>query len=907
MQETSVLSTKLYRPRLLRRLVDRPRLLDQLNRRLHCRLTLVCAPAGYGKTTLVAHWLATLDGPTTWVTVDQLNNDLSSFARYLTAAIVAAYPDSCRLSSALLATPQPTLPAVMADALIEDLANLPGDLAIALDDFYTVDDPSVHECLERIVQYMPTNCHLVIASRETPPWSLGRLRLSGELVEIGLEDLRFTIGEAQQFLDRLLPRPLSETEVESLEQYTEGWAAGLQLAALGLHGDFEPVNPAIHSSRDQAIAGYLLEEVLEKQTGIVRDYLLRTSILDRVCDSLARAVVGSTSDADGEFPTMGRLMRANLFLTPLDSRHIWFRYHALFQELLQRKLAEEVTGEELAALHRRAGAWLAAQGLVEEAIHHAVLAGDEAMIVSIVAAHMHQALNSERWGLLVKWLELIPESLRNSNPLLMLARGYILFLQLRIKALMVVAQETEAQLAAQGEAWSAEERLVLQAQIDLLKAGCSYWSGDAGMALTLVERALRHLKPDMLWARSNAEFYRASAHHAAGRMATALAYLQQALDAQTERNDTISARLHLAQSNIYLTQGHFQQLQHVNEVLGKIGVRSGYPITMGWYHYGAGILAYEWNDLPRAEEYLGRITLAPYEVNGRTAFESFLGLALTLEALGRPEAADAEVERLNDFLVQTGHQAAQVLVETTRQWLATSRNRASTLYMPEGALTPEAVLGDLYLSFWFTPLTVRARALIGRENTGPGAERAQEARTILERCRAAADSIYHLRFVARILALEALLAAACGDKQVALDALRHSLRLAEPGRLIRTYVDCGPGLIPLLEQLRDELSASNYIERLLGAFAGSAAVAARPEMAATSVEPYLQFHAALTNREMEVLRLLADRLSNKEIAMQLVVAPETVKRYNLRIFQKLGVNNRRAAVGLARHIGLIPA
>ncbi len=910
MHETTVLSTKLYRPRLVRDLVERPRLFDTLNKRIQRRrLTLVCAPPGYGKTTLVAHWLSTLDGPTVWVTLDELNNDLSSSASYLTAAITAVYPDSCHLSAALLISPQPMLPAVMADALIEDLANLPGTLVIALDDFYTVHDIAVHECVERVVQYMPTNCHLVIASRETPPWSLGRLRLSGELVEIGVDDLRFTTAEAHQFLEGLLRKPLNDAAIESLERLTEGWAAGLQMAAIGL-SDIDNPEPGLWQDR-LLVTEYLLDEVLAKQETTVRDFLLRTSILGRLCDPLARVTLGPpAAGGEGEggasWPTMGRLMRANLFLTPLDSQHAWFRYHPLFRELLQRRLAEQVPGEEVAAMHRRASAWLAAQGMVEEALHHAAAAGDEAAMVSIVAAHMHGALNLERWQLLANWLELIPESLRNSHPLLLVAKAYSLNLQLRYKAVMVVVNEAETQLTAQGETLPPDERHTTQAQIDLLKAACFFWAGDGERAIAAAESALRGLGPDMLYARSMGEFYRAISHNTVGRRATGLAYLQQALDSQTQRIDTFSARLHLAQASIHLNHGHFQQFQHASDALGRVGRRAGLPVTTGWHHYTAALLAYEWNDLPQAEQQLRQVTQSPYQVNGRTAFESFIGLALTLEALGQPAAADEEVRRLNEFLVESGYQGALVLVESVNLWLETSRGTPPALSPIGESIAPAAAVDDVQLSYWLTPLLVRARAMISRGLANAGGD-AREVRTILAACRAAAESVNLQRYVTRILALEALLAAACGDEPAALDALKQSLRLAEPGRLVRTYVDCGPRLIPLLELLRDEFPASGYVERLLGAFASSSAAGARSAAAAPSVAPYLQLSASLTNREMEVLQLLADRLSNKEIATQMFIAPETVKRYNLRIFQKLGVNNRRAAVSLARHLDLIPA
>ena len=905
MQETSVLSTKLFRPRLVRSLVERPRLLDRLNWRLHRRrLTIVSAPAGYGKTTLVAHWLATLDGPTAWVTLDKLNNDLDSFARYLAAAIVAAYPDSCRLSIALLDSPQPILPAVMADALIEDLANLPGTLAVALDDFYTVDAPPVHECVERVVQYLPTNCHLTIASRETPPWSLGRLRLSGELVEIGVEELRFTTAEAQLLFDRLLSRSLSDTEIESLERFTEGWAAGLQMAALGLGGDLQPDDLAILASEDQAIAGYLLDEVLDKQTEAVRDFLLRTAILDRVCDPLARAVVGSpppgAPDADEAFPTMGRLMRANLFLTPLDNQHTWYRYHHLLQEFLQRRLAESVAKEEVRAMHRRAAAWLVAHGFVDEAIYHALAGGDEAAAVRIVADNMHSILNTQRWRLVGHWLELLPESARN-HPAMLVAQGWVLNYQIRVARLALVVEKAEKRLAA--EPLSAGERDLLQSQVDIFKAVVSYWLGNAESALRRSQSAQLGLGPGMTYARSIGLFYHSISLAEVADPAEGLAHAQQALETQIEPSDVFSANAISTQAFIHLAQGNLVSLQRAGEHLGKLGEKAGLPISVGFGHVYQGIAAYEGNNLPLAEDHLQRITQAPHEMNGRVAREAFVVLMMTQEALGRPRAADDILEHLRDFLIETDNTELLVLVEAAHVWLAAARGEAPALPRLVSPLSLQAAKIDMRSSYFISPLLARARYLIQTK----GDEQLREARTILDLSREAAEALRETRRLVQILALQASLDAACGNEPAALDALRRSLQLAERGRMMRTYADCGPQLIPLLERLREGPPAFHYAERVLGAYASSAAAGAQPGVAAASVEPYLQLRASLTYREMEVLRLLADRLSNKEIASQMVVAPETIKRYNLRIFQKLGVNNRRAAVGLARHLGLIPA
>lgn len=909
MLSSSTLSTKLFRPRLAQGLVERSRLLDTLNEHLlQRRLTIVSAPPGYGKTTLIAHWVSTLDIAAAWVSVDELNNNLDSITEYLTAAIEAVFPNSCPLASALLASPQQILPSAMADALIEDLANLPESLVIVLDDFHVIDAPAVHDCLQRVVQYMPTNCHIVITTRKTPPWTLGRLRMSDELAEIDVDDLRFTTSETRQYLYKMLKTSLDDDALESLEHHTEGWVAGLQMVALGLRKTGNQIDPESSIWRAQSLTTeYLVDEVLDRQTPVVRDFLLRTSILDRICDPLARAILGSPENGaelepGSDLPTMGRLMRANLFLSPLDNRHVWYRYHHLFQELLRQRLAEMVPADEIRAMHRRAGEWFEAQGSIDNAIRHAVDGGDDELAVRIVTAHLQETLNSENWRPIARWLDLLPEPARR-HPAMLVARGWSLHSLSRYYAMATVVAEAESKLLSTSERFSATERRLLQAQIDTLSAVAASWTGDAATTIERAERALRHLEPGMLLARGLCEYARAVGHHAAGRLTTGLTYLQLALDNQTERSDAYSVRLFLAQCTIYLERGHLPQFKRAAEVLGRISERAGLAVATGWHHFCMGVVAYEWNDLSQAVEYLGRVTQSPYEVNGRAAYDSFVGLALAQEGLGQTAAADETVQRLNQFLIEQDYQAALGLVETIQLRLMMSRNESPELPSPAVPLTVAAAGADLQYSYWVSSLTTQAQALIYRKID----HRREEVRDILAASRLAAESINQLRLLAKILALEALHFKDCCQEEAALAALRRSVELAEPGRLIRTYVDCGPQLIPLFERLRDELPASHYVERVLGAFASSAAAAAQAAPVATSVEPYLRLRAALTNREMEVLVLLADRKSNKEIASHMVVAPETVKRYTSRIFQKLGVNNRRAAVGLAEHLGLIPS
>lgn len=908
-----IISTKLFRPQLAWGLVERPRLLDLLGGQLaRRRLTVVVAPPGYGKTTLVAHWLSTLNNPTAWFSVDKLDNDLATFAYYFTAAVRTVYPNFGDLVFALLSAPQPPSPTVTADALIEDLANLPGNLVLALDDFHVIDTPPVLECLQRVVQYLPTNCHLVIASREAPPWPLARLRAAGELIELGQEDLRFTTDEVRHFLDALLKRPVSDAAVEAIERYAEGWAVGLQLAALGQLNRGEGADlETVARSNQGAVTEYLVDEVLAKQTAAISDFLLRTSILDRFCDPLVWAVLDRSPasealEPESSPPTIGRMARAHLFLAPLDREHVWYRYHRLFQELLQRRLRESLPPDEVRAMHHRAADWFERNGLIQEAITHAVAAGDDEAAVRIMTDHAHAALNREQWQSVAYWLGLLSESARR-HPSALVIQGWVLNFQFRLRTMAMAAADAATRLADAG--LTTAERDLLRNQIDLQLAAAAFWQGNPETALALTQRALPGVASDMLYARSIGQLYHATSMSVVRSMAEALAFLDEALAAQMEPSDTVAARMLMGQMIIFVEGGNMRQLQRAAESLGRIGERSGLPVSISWSNFALGLVAYEHNDLPLAASCFRRVTTAPHYGNGRAAYDSFLSLALVLEALGERMAADDTVNQLREFLLEANYVAALPLVEAARLRLAVARGEQLPAPPPIEIPSEAAAKADHRLSFQVSPLLTRVRCQIAAGRAGD----LEEARAILDVSRRAAESLRDIRRLVEVLALEAVLAVACGDEPAALAALDRSLRLAEPGRMMRAIVDCGPTLIPLLERLRESFPSPRYVERALGAYAsattasgavpsGTAANGATP-----TIEPYLQFRASLTNREMEVLLLLAERMSNKEIASRLVVAPETVRRYTGRIFQKLGVNNRRAAVGMAAHLGLIPS
>lgn len=875
--------------------VVRSRLIEQLKAGQTKPLTIVSAPGGYGKTTAVAQWLDSLDQPTSWLTLDLLDNNLETFVTYLLASVQIAFPEAGYQTSALLQSPQAVPATILADALIEDLADLPDSLILALDEYQLIADSEVEAFMERLVQFLPTNSHLVLIGRTDPALPLSRLRARGEVAEVHASDLQFSADEAQRLLANLVSEPVDTQSASLLQAQTEGWALGLQFAALARHRG-ETIASLVRRFEQEGhhlAADYLVDEVLARQPHKVQDFLLRTSILEQICAPLSETVLGSS----GQTIALDKLSRSNVLITPLDDRRYWFRYHPLFRETLRRELSKVAPIEEIQALNRRAAEWFAREGLIGEAIKHALAAGDQDMAVRLVGENMHPILKREEWWRIARWLDQLPETAQH-HPIVLIARGWLGIASYRLAGVAQMANEAETEMA--NFELSSAERISLQAQIDIQKALLAYWRGDSETSLALAKRALTSLPPALTYAFGVAQLYHGLAQYAVGRPAEALAYLQAAMAAQTNEEDVLLARLVLGLCSMNLELGDLPALKRSGNLMGKLASRSKLQNSLGWAKYADGLIAYEWNDLSKAEVSLRHVANSPHRYSSLTAYESYLLLILTLQAQGRPNAADDILHLLQEFLLETNNLPAMPLVQALERELALMRGMPVVLLTAAPPGVSEAV-ADLRLSFTISPHLTQARCLI--EAGTP--ECLQAASSYLAVMRQTAESLYLRRRLVKILALEALVAAGLGDEARATDLLRQSLELAKAGNLIRTFVDCGPELIPLLEKLSTSGTAKKYVERILGAFVGEVAQESKLDLTSHNDDTLLQLRASLTNREQEVLLLLANRMSNKEIAARLFLAPETVKKYTARIYQKLGVNNRRAAVSLAERIGLL--
>jgi len=891
-----LLATKLHRPRLAAPLVPRPRLLAQLTAGLDQGLLLVSAPAGYGKSTVVNQWLDTVDLSWAWISLDEHDGHVATFLGYLLAALRSVYPDAGLAVETLLQAPALPAPSVLADALLSDLAALPGPWLLVLDDYHAIQSLDVHALMKRVVQHRPAHVYLALTTRADPPLALERLRGQRQLCELRGADLRFTAEEAAQLLRQELGATLDDETAALLEQGTEGWAVGLHLAALSLRGQDNQAEFArrIVQSGHQLMLDYLLAEVLQGLPADRRAVLLQTSLLDRFCAPLVYAIQDENGSILPGADLLAELRRANLFLTPLDDQGTWFCYHQLFRHLLLNRLRQAYGKVEICAMHARASAWFAREGLLDEAIAHALQADDPLQAASLVECHIHEALDREDWRQLERWIGLLPAEMLG-RPRLLLAQAWLSFIRYQFPAIVALLDSVEAALARETAQSLEQPEATLLGEIATLQAAVAFGADDSAAMMRWAAEGMRQLRPEMQYATGLATFFYITGLAGAGQPAAASEFARQQL-AIHGQYPALVLRVLLALCNVHYALADLSALQSATTLFDQVAQRTGLGLSVTWATYAQSWLHYQRTELAAAEQGFRRLEVIVS--HGRATLDSFTGLALTLLAQGRPDQALAAVAALDARLLERGMLALAPLAESLRQRVLLASHPAAAL--DRGYCAPAAPIS---LQFWEQPVLTHARTLIA---SGAPHELAQ-AEELLAGHRSRAASCNSWRNLIEIDALHALALAARGEEEAALAALRRAVELAAPGGAVRLLADCGPGLAGLLEKLAGDGAAPDYVRRALALTASGAAPSpvAAPLSAAARTIRIDGVVESLTNREMDVLALLAERLSDKEIAERLVLAPVTVKKHTLHIYRKLGVNNRRSAAEMARRLGLV--
>src|SRR5499427_8461815 len=905
-----LVATKFHVPRA--GFVPRPRLLARLAQGVDRGLTVVCTPAGFGKTTLLGDWARRSRRPAAWLSLDTGDNDPARFWRYVAAALNRARPGTCAPLEALLRGPQQPPLEAMVTALINELTSLPGggEIALVLDDYHLIEASPVHDSVTFLLERRPPGLWLILASRADPPLPLARLRARGQLAEPRADDLRFTLEETAAFLREATGRDLPTLLVATLQDLTEGWAAGVQLASLSLQGHADPAGfVATFAGSHRYVLDYLSEEVLARQPEEVVRFLLETSVLDRLCGPLCDAVTGRT----GGQAMLEALERANLFLVPLDDERRWWRYHHLFASLLRTRLANEQP-ERVPELHRRAAAWHEEHGSADEAVQHALAAGEPNWAARLVERHVEGLLQRSEGATVRRWLSALPAASVRARPRLCLAQTITAVVGGQLEAVEPLLADAERAFAATGDEphqpSTARAMSVLAnvpASIAFLRAELARLRGDAARAVSCDQQAMAHLGEEDWLLRSMVAWNLAVADWLRSRLKEAEHALAEVVAERATTGESyfiVRAGYDLGQ--VQRAQGRLDAALRTYRQGLEAATEAGHQLpTAGIAHVGLAEVLYEQDELTAAHEHAtqGVALCRPLAYTQPLA----TGLAL----LARIRQAQGDAAGALDAIGEAGQvelspQLAPlhnpVPAWRARLLLSNGEVAAAARWASERGLGP-----DDELSYpWEAEYLVLARVLL--------AERTYDrALRLLERLHAQAAAQQRTGSIIELSALRALALAACGDQAAALASLAGALILAAPEGYVRVFADEGAPMARLLGRLAAaertrqagpaDVIPLQYLDRLALAFQpGSARPAPRTTRhtaaGAGPAEP-------LSARELEVLALLAAGKSNQQIADELVVVLDTVKKHVGHILGKLGAANRTQAVARARALGLL--
>ncbi len=881
---TPILATKLYIPRLRPHVVIRPRLIERLNEGLYRKLTLIAAPAGFGKTTLVSAWVAGCDRQVAWLSLDKGESDPTLFLTYLVAALQTIAPTIGEGVSGVLQSPQPPPTESILTALLNEITTIPDNFVLVLDDYHVLDAKPVDQALTFLLEHLPPQMHLVIATREDPALPLARLRVGGYLTELRAVDLRFTPSEAAAFLNQVMGLPLSAEDIAALERRTEGWIAGLQLAAISMQGHKDTTSfIKSFTGSHHFVMDYLVEEVLGQQPESVQNFLLRTSILDRLCGPLCDAVLLDATASGQE--TLEYLEHANLFIVPLDNERRWYRYHHLFADLLRQRLHQSTassTGDErdgVAELHRRASQWYEDNSLAIEAFHHAVAANDVERAERLIEGKGMPLQFRGAMISVLNWLESLPTTILDARPSLWVT--YASALTMTGQPISNVEEKLQAAEAALQEAEPDDKTRDLVGHIAAIRAMLAVPANQVETIIAQSRRALEYLHPNNLPVRATAHWTLGFAYQLQGdRAAASQAYTEVISISQASGNSmvTIAATTCLgqvqeAENQLYLAvESYWRVLQLAGD--------PPWPAACEAY-LGLARVCYQWNDLDAAEQH------------GQQSFR----LAMQMEHVDTPAACGVFLAGLK--LVQGDVASATALLAKAEQFV---RQHNFVHWMPEVAAVQVLTLlhqGNLAAAAHLaqTHELPISQARVHLAQGDPSA-----ALAVLEPLRQQAEAKGWEDKRLKVMVLQAVALQAHGEKDKAVHLLCDALTLAEPGGFIRLFVDEGLPMAHLLSAAAAQGRMPDYIGKLLAVLETDAQkredTSSLPPPAQPLIEP-------LSRRELEVLHLMAQGLSNQEMCERLFLALDTVKGHNRKIFNKLRVQRRTEAVARARELGLL--
>jgi len=890
---SAILRTKLYRPPVTADFTPRKALNAILEAGIELPLTLVCAPAGYGKSTSISRWLETNSRPGAWLSLDDSDSDLRNFLCYVVAAVQTLDADSCQQTMEDLNAPCLPETSVIIVHLSNDLEALKERIVLVLDDFQRISDPSVHNILDSLLEHPPHNLHLVILSRRDPILSLANLRARHQLNEIRLRDLKFSSAETGTFIRTATNRSIAAEIIEALQNKTEGWPAGLRLAMLALHNK---ENVDLFLSRFGAdtrpMQEYLIGEVLSSLSPDMREKLVYTAILERFNASLCESVwdndLSVEPDAHRGRRFIDSLQSDEIFCIALDEGNEWYRFHHLFQGLLGHKLLDSVGKERVAELHLRASRWFFKHNYFEEAIRHALTGEDPGLAIEIIGQARHQLMDSDQWHRLDTWLKPFSIQTIEQQAQLLLSQCWLDFcltyrlgqMTQHVERVAIVLQHSTPDTPKLDE---------LKAELNCLQAILAYSVCDAARSVTLSRQCLRDSPLEQQCVRSCACWVQIMTDQMRGELNQAESLMWDTLGSGELRTASGRARLWIGTAYSAWCEGDTGKLRETAEQLGKIGAEHQLSATISYAHYFRGLTHYDSNELDEAITQFEFVADNPQQFASARVVDCTILLSLCHQTLGNEQRARDYLEQVSAYIFE--HSAALFLgltqalraeIDYRQGRIAHAIQWASTYALP-----PTHSMQRCYQSEF-----VAAKILLA-QNTP---ESRAAAGKILDYLHDLLTKIHHRRYLFEVLALQSSRAYREADEATAISLLGQAFELGKPGRLVRPFVDLGPEMIPLLNRLDLDREGLEYLGIILSTLPGADDETPSPNSSMPEV---------LSQRELEILELLARDHSNKAIAEKLFISMGTVKRHAHNIFSKLGVKGRRSAVAKAIGLGIL--
>ncbi len=914
---TTILATKLYIPPPRAKIVLRPRLIKQLNEGLSSGstsgVTIISASAGFGKTTLLSTWIADCRRSVAWLSLDDGDSDLSRFLTYVIAALQTIQPDLGENLLAALEMPQPPPVEILLTSLLNEISTLPDDLILVLDDYHLLDSKAVDNALTFLVEHLPPQMHLVITTREDPNLPLGQLRARGKLTELRIADLRFTPAEAGEFLNKAMGLNLSAENISALEARTEGWVAGLQLAALSMQGH-QDISGFIQAfaGDHRYIVDYLVEEVLQRQPESIRNFLLQTAILDRLNGPLCDAITGQT----GGKAQLETLQRGNFFLIPLDDKRHWYRYHHLFADVLHMHLITEQP-DQVPALHQRASKWYEQNDSPADAIRHALAGGDFERTANLIELVMPAMSKSRQTATLLGWLKSLPNELIRARPVLSVAYAHLLLdggevagVEDRLRDAewwLVSTADSRVRTGAPSAAMVVVDNEAfcrLPGTIAVARAGLSLARGDVADTVKYAQQVLDLLPKDDHLSRGGVAGFLGLAAWTSGDLEAAyrafaegMAHLQMAGNI----SDAIGGAITLA--DIRIGQGRLREAMRTYEQALQLAAKQGAIVPRGTsdMYVGLSEVHREHNDLHAAAQDL----LRSKELGEHTGFPQNryrfpVAMARIREAQGDLESALNLLDEAENLYVSSfSPNVRPVAALRTRVWIAQGSLGEALGWAQKNGLSTH---DDLAYLHEFEHITL-ARVLLACYKSDH-TYNISETIEFLDRLLKAAQEGGRMGSLIEILILQTLAHQAQGDLSAALMPLQQALKLAEPQGYIRMFLDEGSPMKQLIHEAAKRRIMPDYTGKLMAAFEaqGQGNASTSPIPASPTSQSLIE---SLSQRELEVLRLFKTELSGPEIAKQLVIGLSTVRTHTKSIYSKLNVNDRRSAVKRATELGLI--